>query len=268
MDLRQLGISTFLWPGMNTRLWLDLAGELGLGGVELRADPGAAFAEDLSSADRARLKDRLAGARLWCTVHVPIYGVNLTSPVPFLAAAALGEVVRAVDLAGDVGAELVVVHPGHVDPDYLQLDGERDLAWRRFLLALEVVLSRARMREVRVALENKQRSRGWDMVHTAAEHMKALSSFPELGACLDLGHLHTVGENPKAYVAALGERLIHVHLHDNQGEWDEHLPVGAGSAPWREALAHLACCGYRGRIVLEVPDPRGVRESVAKVGAG
>ncbi|HEU69074.1 MAG TPA: sugar phosphate isomerase/epimerase [Candidatus Acetothermia bacterium] len=265
MDLKDVGLSTFLWPGMSVGGWVELAGELGLGGVELRTDPRAAFPPDLALAERRELRDRLAKAGLWCTVHVPIYGVNLASPFPSLAAASLGEVVEAVDLAADVGAELVVVHPGHVDPDFLPLDGERERATQRFRFALEVILAWARRREVKVAVENKQRSPGWDMVHSAAEHRSVLDWFRTLGACLDFGHLHTLGGEPASYVAALGERLVHVHLHDNHGERDEHLPLGTGTVPWRVALAALAGRGYGGRIVLEIPDPAGVRKSVAVV---
>lgn len=256
-----MGLSTFLWRGMDLDRWIDLAQALHLGAVEFRADPGAAYPPSLSPAGRRRLRTRLAEAKLQCTVHVPIYGVNLASPIPSLAAASLGEVVRAVDLARDLGASLVVLHPGHVDPDYLPLNGERDLALRRFTWALEVVLARAG--DLSVALENKQRSRGWDMVHTPQEHRGFLDRFPSLQACLDVGHLHTVGGDVQDYVDALGDRLAHVHLHDNGGERDDHLPLGQGGVDWRGALATLEGAGYQGLVVLELPDPAGVRDSVA-----
>ncbi|HAZ27832.1 TPA: hypothetical protein DCY67_04325 [Candidatus Acetothermia bacterium] len=268
MNRRRLGLSTFLWPGMDLGRWLDLAADLGLGGVELRADPRAAHPAEMSPAARARLRQRLEAGGLWCTVHAPLYGVNLASPIQSLATASLAEVVHTVDLAADVGARQVVVHPGHVDEDYLPLDGEPELAWRRFSFALEVILARGRHRGVGVAVENKQRGRGWEMVYTPEDHARALSQFSDLGACLDFGHLHTVGGDPAGYVTALGERLVHVHLHDNRGERDEHLPLGRGGVAWRRALAVLEGGGYQGHIVLEIPDPEGLRESVAMLEGG
>lgn len=265
MDLRRCGLSTFLWPGMSLVRWLDLAAALGLGGVELRADPRAAYPQDLAPADRRALRGGLESRGLWSTVHAPIYGVNLSSPLPSLAAAALSEVVQAVDLASDLGSRVVVVHPGHVDVDYAALDGERDRAHRRVLFALEAVLSRARRGTVQVALENKQRGRDWDMIYTSDDHLLFLDRFPDLGACLDLGHLHTTGGDPAAYVAALGDRLIHVHLHDNRGEQDDHLALGSGDVPWRAALGALKATGYGGSVVLEIPDPDGLREAVLLV---
>lgn len=266
MNRRRLGLSTFLWPGMDVGRWIELAAELGLGGVELRADPRAARPQDLGPDARRELRERLTRLGLWSTVHGPIYDVNLASPSPSLAAAALGEVIAALDLAADLGSRLLVVHPGHVDEDYLKLDGEADLAWHRFSWALEVILARAGEKGVQVALENKPSARGWGMVHTPREHVRALDPFPTLGACLDFGHLRTVGGEPAAYVAALGDRLVHVHLHDNQGERDEHLPLGRGGMAWGEAVAALEGAGYGGTIVLEIPEPEGLRESVAALG--
>ncbi|MBC7093088.1 sugar phosphate isomerase/epimerase [Candidatus Bipolaricaulota bacterium] len=265
MDRKRLALSTFLLPGMDLWRWLALAADLGLGGVELRADPGMAHADDLGPVDRRRLREAARDAGLWLTVHVPIYGVNLVSPIRSLAAASLAEAVATVDLAADLGAGLVVVHPGGIPEDYAALDGEYERAWRRFMFALALLVPHAGRRGVRTALENKQQGRDRDLVLTLEEHVRALAPFPELGACLDFGHLHTVGGDPRAFVAALGNRLIHVHLHDNHGQGDEHLPLGHGDAPWAEALAALSDHGYTGCVVLEIPDQAGLRESAAAV---
>ena len=82
---------------------------------------------------------------------------------------------------------------------------------------------------------------------------------------MDFGHLHTLREDPAHFVAALGERLMHVHLHDNQGERDEHLGLGQGTVPWEAALRALAVAGYQGAVILEIPDPDQARDSVARV---
>ena len=53
-------------------------------------------------------------------------------------------------------------------------------------------------------------------------------------------------------------RIIHVHLHDNSGERDEHLPVGAGTVPWRRVLPKLP----RVTRALEVSDLESARRSL------
>jgi sugar phosphate isomerase/epimerase len=262
MDRGRLGLATFLRGDLDLRGWIALAKELGLGWVELRAEPQMAYAGDLSREDRANLRRELERTGLKFSLHVPIYGVDLVSPNPKIAAASLAEHVAAVDLAADLGVSPVVFHPGSLPRDYASLEGAYECAWRRLELSLEVLVPHAQRRGVRLALENKQRGAGKDLVLSPEEHRRALDRFPELLACLDFGHLHTVDGNFSAYVAALGERLVHVHLHDNHGERDEHLGLGRGSLPWQEAVAALEEAGYRGPIVLEIPDPQELAESV------
>lgn len=261
MDRAHLGLATFHCPGLNLWSWVELAQELGLGGVELRADPGIAHPDELSSQDLRRLR-ALAQNGLWLSLHMPIHGVNLTWPVRAVAAASLGELVRTVDLAAEIGADVVVIHPGRLPAEYVPFPEwhERSLDLLRF--ALGVLLPRAARGGVKLALENLGNGRDRGLVQTAEEHLAILREFPELGACFDLGHLHTLGGSPRAYIRALAERLLHVHLHDNRGDWDAHLPLGEGTAPWREALAALAEQGFHGRIILELPDPEGLKRSV------
>ncbi len=265
MDRTRLGITAFLRSGMGVEDWIELARELGLGWLELRADPGIAHPEDLSSQDRNRLKKRLEEAGLRVSLHAPIHGVNLVSPNPRLAAAALAEHVAAIELAPELGAELVVFHPGGLPGEYARLPGAYERAWQRLGFALDILVPEAAARGVRLAIENKQAGAGRDLILTPEEHLRALEGRPGLGACLDFGHLHTLREDPAHFVAALGERLVHVHLHDNQGERDEHLGLGQGTVPWEAALRALAATGYRGAVILEIPDPDQARDSVARV---
>ena len=48
--------------------------------------------------------------------------------------------------------------------------------------------------------------------------------------CLDTGHMNVFSDlSPSIWVKKMGNRLQYVHLHDNNGENDEHLPVGKGN---------------------------------------
>ncbi len=53
---------------------------------------------------------------------------------------------------------------------------------------------------------------------------------PKIGITLDIGHANIFSKIPVwEWIEAYGNRLTHVHLHDNNGEEDEHLPLGQGS---------------------------------------
>jgi len=79
-----------------------------------------------------------------------------------------------------------------------------------------------------------------------------------IGVLLDTGHLNMAihaewcaHDSPATFVEALPEPVIEVHLHDNHGESDEHLPPGDGTAPLVETLADLFARGFDGLITLE-----------------
>jgi sugar phosphate isomerase/epimerase len=51
-----------------------------------------------------------------------------------------------------------------------------------------------------------------------------------LGLCLDTGHVNVVSTMPlPEWVARMGARLRHVHVHDNDGHKDAHLLMGQGT---------------------------------------
>ena len=264
MDRDQLGLATFHRPGMDLWSWIRLAEELELGALEIRADPGIAHPDELSPKERASIR-ALARNGLKISVHMPIHGVNLTCPSPRLSAASLGEVLRSVEFAGEIGADVVVIHPGTLPEEYVPFRKWRERAWELLRFSLSLLLSQAKRENIRLALENKQRARDLGLVGSLEEHLRVLSEFPDLWACLDVGHLHTFSRSPRDYISGLGKRLIHVHLHDNFGDHDAHLPLGEGNVPWEEALRALRENGFSGRVILEIPDPDGLRHSVEKV---
>ncbi len=57
---------------------------------------------------------------------------------------------------------------------------------------------------------------------------------------LDIGHVHFVSDTPIVkWIEALKSQIGYVHLHDNNGEKDEHLGLGKGSIPVEEVCHAL-----------------------------
>lgn len=147
---------------------------------------------------------------------------------------------RSIELAQEVGAETVVLHP----PFRWQKDYAREfvdgVALREhetgIALAVENMFPwRARNREYQAYLPH------WDPVPQPYDHVT-----------LDLSHTATAGSDALAMAEALGPRLAHVHLADGTGSLrDEHLVPGRGSQPCAEFLEMLAVQGYSGSVVVE-----------------
>lgn len=71
------------------------------------------------------------------------------------------------------------------------------------------------------------------------------------GFCYDVGHRHCLTPDID-YLALYGDRLIALHLHDNDGTVDSHLLPFDGSIDWAGEITALKKTSYRGSLTLEV----------------
>ncbi len=81
---------------------------------------------------------------------------------------------------------------------------------------------------------------------------RILDAVPEAGCHLDLGHCNLHGKTPEGMIRRFGERLRHVHLHDNYGNADMHLPPGTGNVDWDEVFMAFKDVGYNDTVTLEI----------------
>jgi sugar phosphate isomerase/epimerase len=100
------------------------------------------------------------------------------------------------------------------------------------------------------------------------EQLRDLTDRHGIRNCLDFGHAHVQGTREgfaavDAYLATLGDRIVHLHVHGNHGGWDEHLPTDQGSLDYAPYARYLVDFG--GTICLEIGDTGadGVRASAA-----
>ncbi len=153
---------------------------------------------------------------------------------------------REIDFSAAVGAKLLVIHPvclGLAAPDG-RLDVEETVR----------IADYGADHGVRIALENV-RNTGWALDRVLNE----IGDDPEttnLGICIDIGHAFLsddLGDRPiDAYLERYRDQLVHLHLHDNDGVEDDHLPPGGGRIDWINVLRTLEAIGFDGRAILEV----------------
>jgi len=72
---------------------------------------------------------------------------------------------------------------------------------------------------------------------------------------------------PVKFLNKVKNKLVHIHMHDNHGVWDEHLPLGQGAIDYPDFFAALACSGYKRAIAFEfsLPNPRDFRYMLPKI---
>jgi sugar phosphate isomerase/epimerase len=214
--------------------------------VDLTLEPPRADPADL---DVEAVRSALARYGLDVVAHAA-YFIPISSPFAGLRRAALQEFQRTLETAGQIGARMMTVHYLGIPPLF---PPERIPEWH--LDVLSPLSVRAAGLGVTVLLENAPGPSG-QIDHIA--HI--LEALPDLGFHLDAGHTQVEGgvDMFETYLERFSSRLMHVHLSENDGSRDQHLPLGSvpkGELDWPARIARLKASGYDGTISLEVFAP-------------
>ncbi|MDN5757364.1 MAG: sugar phosphate isomerase/epimerase [Tomitella sp.] len=252
-----VGLSTASVYPQTTESAFQYAAELGYDGVELMV-----WAEPTSQDPYAvsELIDRYQVPVL--AIHAPCLLISQrvwgSDPIPRLD--------RAVQVARQIGARTVVVHP--------------PFRWQR-AYARGFAAQVARLEDTHgiiVAVENMYpfradrflggRDRSIERIRKRGEVGAGISAFApgydptavdHRHFTLDLSHTSTAGMDALALADRMGDGLAHMHLTDGRGAYtDEHLPPGAGDQPCAELCGRLADQRFAGQVVLEI-NTQGVR---------
>jgi sugar phosphate isomerase/epimerase len=217
---------------------------MGMGFIDLTLEPPLAASWRI---DRKAVRDSLERSGLAAVGHTAFY-LPIASGIEEIRRASLEELRRCVDVFADLGVRWMNVHPDRHAPMH-----DRTFFVQKNIATLGELLPYARERGIGLMVENLPGD-----FNTAEQMGELLDPLPDLGLHLDIGHANllvirsTVGELLEAY----GDRLRHVHLHDNKGgSADLHLPLGTGSVDVRAAVRELKAVGYDGTITLEVFTP-------------
>ena len=208
--------------------------EMGYDAVEIWAEHF--WRDDQSPSRIARL---LETQRLRCTVHCPIMDLNTTSPNAGIREESVRQNLQAIASAHDLGAELVIVHPGALFSRHDSLD----TYWEWQLEAFERFLAEADRLGVRLAVENMDVQSKKEVVKTAQDIRRITDHFApgELGCILDTTHLGTTELN-LVLIEQIDE-IAHVHVSDAQitpsGQARTHLPMGEGELDFKRILEAL-----------------------------
>lgn len=159
-------------------------------------------------------------------------------------------IIKAIEVAGILGAEDIVVHPSRFKNNDKQIILD-------FYRSLE---SYAKQYGVKIALENMfgRDARRGCIVENVCSNPTQLSEFAdELGkdnftVCLDIGHCGLVGQDPAEFIIKLGhDRLKALHVHDNNFKEDLHVWPYTSLQDWDSITSALKEIKYSGVFTYE-----------------
>ena len=229
---------------------LEFAVEHGFGAFEWFADkkhePDGSTAgwEETDIEEKKRNKIRQIGEShdISYTVHAPWQANPLHPRAEKLLK-------RSVDFAQDIGANLVNLH--------LYTDRGIDA----YVNSLVPVISYAASQGIRLSIENTPLTGPTDFNDLFRCLDKLNIDTSHVGMCLDIGHANLFSGTWNDYIRYIDELepgvpIIHLHLHENWGDRDSHLPLYTGpardsDAGLRALVERLQQRRYNGAMIME-----------------
>ena len=210
-----------------------LAPEIGLGGAAL----DQAGEEELRAWGRA-FADREI------TAHGPFIDLSPGSLDPKILAVTRRRLAQAHRAASLLGVSVLVCHAGY---EYRRYPHDLDRWVETSVQTWRGLLESGEGPGIVVALENV-----YERDPEPIRRVLAEAAHPRLRACFDTGHFNVWSRQPlEEWLTALGPHLARLHLHDNDGSFDQHLPIGQGGFDFRGLFGRLQELGLSPGVTLE-----------------
>ena len=187
------------------------------------------------------------------SIHSPFMDVNIASLQERSRINSIEQIKSSIDLASEIDAETVVVHPGFMP--FLARPFE-DKVYETANKSILELGNYAKDLGVNAAIENMPTFEG--MIYKDLKKLDQFLTENEMSMTLDIGHANHVG-----YFAdeMYFDSIKHIHAHDNFGDDDSHLALGEGSIDLKHIIKKFESKNYDGIYIIEVNDNDSIKKS-------
>jgi sugar phosphate isomerase/epimerase len=183
--------------------------------------------DDASDEELKGLGERLRDEGLRVTVHGPFMDLSPGAVDEVVRRATAERFRQALKAASYLGARAIVLH---ADYDDRRFDDNVDIWLSQSMKTWPEIVRIAGDAGIVIAAEN--------IFETEPSPLKRLVeavNSPDFGLCLDVGHLNIFSKTSNCdWLTVVGAYIKELHLHDNNGKYDEHLAVGLGNIDFPE----------------------------------
>lgn len=158
---------------------------------------------------------------------------------------------QGIDAAAALGAGVIVWHGPRRDLV------TTDEGWETFIHLTHDLATACGSAGITLALENVSRCALSQVRHVVrfAKRLGEIGTPKEIGFVFDPFQAAEAGANPFMMLAAMGNRIVDVHISDysEHNPSARHLPPGNGDLPWPALIRAIAGSGYSGPMMIEGP---------------
>lgn len=177
------------------------------------------------------------------SVHAPMSDINLASLNERMREGSIFETINTIDTAMEMNAKTITFHPGLLPMSMPQMKDKSIEACKRSLRSLDRIAAEY---SAPLALENMPSFPF--MLGRTTDEFKELIEGTNLQMCFDFGHANTNSQIDD-FIKGFKDRIVNIHIHDNNGEKDEHLTCGKGNIDFGKHLKKLD--SYSGTYIIE-----------------
>lgn len=199
--------------------------------------------EDIDMGQVKELSKKLRDLKIPCTVHAPFMDMSPGGYDRSVRKITREKLKKSVEVGCLLNAQACVCHPGY---DKWRFDGNEQL-WLDGSIETWTEVIGVAGKDLLVVVEN--------IFEETPETFKALFDYfkeKNLWFCFDSGHFNLFSKaSLDDWLVPLKKKIREMHLHDNNRTFDDHLPIGAGSFPFRQLKVFLGQIDMK-QIILTV----------------
>lgn len=241
--------SLFLWEYTVYDI-VNILLEAGIKSIEFWAETPDFWKDRFDSMALATLEETISMMPEGCTLHAPVLDLNPSSINYHVHEATIKETLWSLDLAKNIGARVVTIHPGKRTVHRAPTNEDRE----KFLKYLKVSKEKADSLGIQLSLENSMPG-VQSMCSTPDEMKSVLSKFPGLYFTFDV--VHAFIQSPDiamSFIDELSDKIINVHVgspHNGKPHYPSHRQKNMGAV-----LRAIKDSGYDGDMTIEIDDQR------------
>jgi sugar phosphate isomerase/epimerase len=216
----------------------------GYSGIDESSTFGKAVNSDSVSAERRQLI-REAARQHKLRVEAVVTHAELTATLGTKEPLDLN---ASIDLAAELGGDVVTFHLGGARPDI----PERDL-WKLTVSSIKTAANYADMKHIRLAVDLGIWPKWIVSTMDGLSRLFDDVASDSFGVNLDPSYLAITGIDPVAFIKRFAARIRHVHLKDHLGkypDWEHRIP-GQGELDYVPILKALAAAKFDGALAVE-----------------
>jgi len=191
----------------------------------------------------AKVKEAISEAGIEVIGHTSPF-LPVIFPLQSVREASIKEFELYIDFFSKLGVELMNVHPslnGTLMSNSSIIEHNKEFITNIYRLCLNAGIT--------LMVETVEKP-----FNTPESFEYILKGLDDVKVHLDVGHcnINTDRNLAEEFFNFFGDRIVHVHFSDNNGDRDHHLPLGCGNIDWKEQVNILRRHGYDRTITLEV----------------